>query len=266
MNASIRPPAVASMFYPGDSDALKNEVNQYINDGKGMPELRAKAIIAPHAGYVYSGGVAGSAYQTIQSLASEIRRVVLLGPAHRVALQGIAAPSNDFFATPLGNVAIDQAAIAQLVNKFNFVQIIDEAHRQEHALEVQLPFLQELLDNFTVVPLVVGQTPPEDVAAVLNDLWGGDETLIVISSDLSHYQPYENAQQMDLATAACIEEFDYQNLPHEGACGYFPVCGLLKVARERNLAMHRLDMCNSGDTAGDKKSVVGYGAWALVGE
>lgn len=264
MNSSVRPPAVAAMFYPGDADTLKDMVNQQVAAGQGFHSAATKALIAPHAGYVYSGGVAGSAYQSIKDQAEQIQRVVLLGPAHRLAFRGVAAPSHAYFATPIGHVEVDHEVLQPLIDKYKFLGVLDQAHQQEHGLEVHLPFLQMVLNDFKVVPLVVGQASPDDVAAVLDELWGGEETLVVISSDLSHYHDYATAKKMDAVTAACIESYNYEDLAHDGACGFYPVRGLMKVASERNLSIHRLDMCNSGDTAGDKNRVVGYGAWALV--
>lgn len=222
-----------------------------------------KAIIAPHAGYVYSGAVAASAYARIRPAAGRISKVVLLGPCHRVPLRGLALSSAESFATPLGEVPID-AELARRLLDMPQVQIFDATHAQEHSLEVHLPFLQEILGAFTLLPLVVGDATPEEVADVLDAVWGGPETLIVISSDLSHYENYETARQMDGATSRAIEDLDPARIGPYDACGRIPVGGLLTVARRRGLAVSTVDLRNSGDTAGSHDRVVGYGSWVFV--
>ncbi|NNJ84270.1 MAG: AmmeMemoRadiSam system protein B, partial [Gammaproteobacteria bacterium] len=221
-----------------------------------------KAIIAPHAGFVYSGATAAFAYEKFAAVRARIRRVVLLGPAHRVGFRGLATTSADFFRIPLGDIPIDKEAIAT-VRGLPQVVLLDKAHVEEHSLEVHLPFLWEVLDDFMLVPLVVGDTRPEEVAQVLEKLWGGSDTLIVISSDLSHYLPYEQARQKDDATARAIETLDITALHPHDACGHHPIAGLLYLAQKRGMLVDRLDLRNSGDTAGDKGRVVGYGAWAF---
>jgi AmmeMemoRadiSam system protein B len=221
-----------------------------------------KALIVPHAGYIYSGPVAASAYARLRDAGSQIRRVVLLGPAHRLAFPGLALSSASAFATPLGAVELDPQAQESL-RKFPTVQVLDPAHAQEHSLEVQLPFLQEVLDDFHLVPILVGRATSEEVSAVLELLWGGDETLLLISSDLSHYHDYATAQQLDAATSRAIEELRPEALDFEDACGCLPVCGLLQSARQRGMAVETLDVRNSGDTAGDRNRVVGYGSYAF---
>jgi AmmeMemoRadiSam system protein B len=221
-----------------------------------------KAVIVPHAGYIYSGPIAASAYARLAPDASQIRRIVLLGPSHRVAFKGLAAPAASVFDTPLGPVDIDQAAIATL-RDLPFVHSSDAAHAAEHSLEVQLPFLRKVAPQARLVPLAVGDATADEVAQVLERLWGGDETRVVISSDLSHYLPYAAAQAADLETAVAIEHLNPRPLNGERACGYLPISGLLEVARRRGLAIARLDLRNSGDTAGPRDRVVGYGAWAL---
>jgi hypothetical protein len=219
-----------------------------------------KAMILPHAGYIYSGPVAASGYSCLLENRDLYNRVVLLGPAHRVAFRGLAAPSSSVFMTPLGAVAIDRAAIEQLV-ALPQVHMLDEAHRLEHSLEVQLPFLQQVLGDFSLVPLVVGSVAQGEVAAVLRQLWGGDETLIVVSSDLSRYHAYDTARRLDAATTDAIEHFDGASIGPEGACGYHGVRGLLQVAAEKGLRELTLDVRNSGDTAGPRDQVVGYGSY-----
>ena len=224
-------------------------------------EAPPKAIIAPHAGYIYSGIVAASAFALLAGGGKAIHRVILAGPAHRVAARGVALPDCDAFITPLGTVPIDQQAVDAL-RQLPQVRFSDEAHRQEHALEVELPFLQVALDQFMIVPMVIGNIAPEAVAEALNAVWGGPETLIVISSDLSHYLPYEDAQRIDADTSRQIENFD-PSIDHQQACGALPVNGLLLAARQHGLQVRRLQVLNSGDTAGDRRRVVGYGAFAF---
>jgi hypothetical protein len=211
---------------------------------------------------VYSGAIAGRAYAALKQAADTITRVVLLGPAHRVAFKGIAAPEAESFKTPLGLVAIDQPAIASVAEMPQIVRR-DDAHREEHSLEVHLPFLQELLGAFSLAPFVVGNASADEVSQLLDRLWGGEETLIVISSDLSHYEDYETAQRMDGATAAAIEELRVDGISQPQACGRIPVCGLMTTARRRGMNVRRVDLKNSGDTAGTKDRVVGYGAWSF---
>jgi len=257
---SVRQPAVAGMFYPDTPAVLQRQVNDMLNSRAGAA-LEPKALIVPHAGYVFSGPVAASAYRLLNPLSGRIRRVVLLGPSHRVPFRGLAAPSEDRFRTPLGEIAIDRKGIEQLAAR-SLISIRSDAHELEHSLEVQLPFLQSTLEDFTLLPLVVGDADANSVADALRACWGGDETLIVISSDLSHYHPYSEAQQIDLATSTMIETFD-GHLTGEQACGCRAINGLLALAREKQLNIATLDVRNSGDTAGDRRRVVGYGAYAL---
>ena len=257
----IRPAAVAGAFYPGSSSQLRREVSTLLTSVAEIPKIPPKAIIAPHAGYIYSGIVAASAFALLAGVGKVIHRVILAGPAHRVAARGVALPDCDAFITPLGTVPIDQQAVDAL-RQLPQVRFSDEAHRQEHALEVELPFLQVALDQFMIVPMVIGNIAPEAVAEALNAVWGGPETLIVISSDLSHYLPYEDAQRIDADTSRQIENFD-PSIDHQQACGALPVNGLLLAARQHGLQVRRLQVLNSGDTAGDRRRVVGYGAFAF---
>jgi len=221
-----------------------------------------KAIIAPHAGYIYSGPVAASAYASLRPAASTISRVILLGPAHRVPVRGLALPASDAFATPLGTVEIDRNAVEQ-IRGLPQVRTFDDAHALEHSLEVHLPFLQSVLGEFRLLPLVVGDATAEEVADVLEQLWGGPETLIVISSDLSHYHDYQTAQRMDTETSTAIEHLDFEEINFDQACGRTPVSGLLLLARKRGLKGTTIDLRNSGDTAGPRDQVVGYGAYVF---
>ena len=262
--ASSRPPAVAGLFYPDDPAELRREVQHLLAVAAGTgaaPSEAPKALIAPHAGYVYSGPIAAQAYARLAGRCGQVRRVVLLGPAHRVALRGLAVPAVGAFETPLGAVPIDRDAIALLAD---LPQVVSDerAHAAEHSLEVHLPFLQLLLGSFSLVPLVVGAASTEDVAAVLERLWGDDTTLIVASSDLSHYRSYDDARRVDRDTLAAMLRLE-PRLTHDQACGATPVNGLLALAHRRGLRAELLDLRNSGDTAGDRTRVVGYAAVAF---
>lgn len=260
---SERSPAVAGMFYPEDPTVLASEVGRFLSSAKTEAgEIPPKILIVPHAGYIYSGPIAASAYKLLCNAAGKIKRVVLLGPAHRVGFQGLAVPTQDNFRTPLGNVAIDQEAIAS-IRGLPCVVVRDDAHRDEHSLEVQLPFLQEVLTDFSLVPIVVGGATDRDVAQVVNRLWSGEETLILISSDLSHYENYDQAQRLDQNAAMAIEDLQPEKIAREQACGRLPIAGALLNARQRHMKVKRLDLRNSGDTAGPHDRVVGYGAWAI---
>jgi len=260
---SVRPPAVAGMFYPAAAPELTRDVGALLAQaeaaarGKPVP----KAIIAPHAGYIYSGPIAATAYARLAPARDKITRVVLLGPVHRVPVRGLALPAAAVLATPIGNIPIDADAVAALT-QLPQVCVSAAAHAPEHSLEVHLPFLQKALNHFSVVPLAVGDASAQEVAQVLDVLWGGAETLIVVSSDLSHYLSYNEAQAIDRATAQAILDLR-TDISHEQACGGTPVNGLVLAARQRGLTPQLLDLRNSGDTAGDRSRVVGYGAFAF---
>ncbi len=259
----VRPAAVAGTFYPASAASLEEEVDTYLREGVRPREpLVPKALIVPHAGYVYSGPVAGSGYRLLAPIADRVERVVLIGPAHRVPVRGLAVSSADAFETPLGRVPVDREAV-ELLKRLPQVQEFDAAHAAEHSLEVHLPFLQRVLKRFAIVPLVAGDATTREVAEVLDKVWGGPETLIVVSSDLSHYYDYATARAKDEATTRAIERLDPAGLDPESACGRVGIRGLLEVARRRGLSVHTLDVRNSGDTAGPRDSVVGYGAYAL---
>ena len=253
--------AVAGMFYPADTAVLERTVSELLAAATASGD-GAKAIIAPHAGYQYSGLTAACAYRLLEGRRKLIRRVVLLGPAHRVYLRGMALPSADTFTTPLGEVPIDADAVERALG-LPGTQISDEAHADEHSLEVHLPFLQTVLDDFQIVPIVVGVCPAHEVESVLGALWGGEETLIVVSSDLSHFHSYDTARAIDARTTARIEARE-ATLHGEDACGAYAVNGLLLAATSHGLQVRTLDTRNSGDTAGDKSRVVGYGAYAIA--
>jgi AmmeMemoRadiSam system protein B len=257
-----RPPAVAGLFYPDDANELREVVSAYLAQHRTETHAAPpKALIVPHAGYIYSGGIAAAAYATVAGLRTAIRRIVLIGPSHRVYLRGMAVPAASSFATPLGDVTIDRTLKSVLLERGDVAES-DAPHAQEHCLEVQLPFLQMLFDEFTLLPLVLGSVAPDQVAAALAEVWGDASTLVLVSSDLSHYHPYEQARQIDAATSASILRRE-PTLVGEQACGSMAINGLLHLARQRHFAVAEIARCNSGDSAGDRSRVVGYGAFAV---
>ncbi|WP_020410278.1 AmmeMemoRadiSam system protein B [Hahella ganghwensis] len=258
---SIRQPAVEGLFYPANKDQLKRMISGFLSEYRVAGEIPPKAIIVPHAGLVYSGPIAAAAYAQLAPYASHIRRVILLGPSHRVAFDGLAVSESTEFATPLGEIAVDQE-LKQKVLKLPQVIEHEAPHAQEHSLEVQLPFLQSCLPSFSLLPIVVGDATATDVAEVLESVWGGSETLVVASSDLSHYLDYESACRKDGQTSMRILNREY-TLHGDEACGCRVLNGLLKVAIGKDISVEQLRVANSGDTAGDKFRVVGYGAYAL---
>ncbi len=260
----IRTPTVAGMFYPSNPKELEASVKYYLTEAAAKFEPAAKsapkAIIAPHAGYVYSGLTAAAVYNRLAPARDIIKRVMILGPCHRVAVNGLALPSTEVFATPLGEVPLDMDGVASIVT-LPQVKIFNDTHIEDHSLEVHLPFLQKVLSAFSIVPLIVGQASPEQIAEVLETLWGGPETLILISSDLSHYLAYDRAKALDDQTRQAIEQLDAEALSNEQACGRHSIKGLLQLARQKGLTVKTADVRNSGDTAGTKDRVVGYGSW-----
>ena len=270
-HGSARPPAVAGLFYPGERETLSRTIEALLRGADralttahspGEPSARApKALIAPHAGYIYSGPIAAKAYALLAPVRDLVKRVVLLGPTHRVAVRGLAVPAAERFATPLGTVEVDREAIARL-RGLPQVVVSDEAHALEHSLEVHVPFLQTVLADFTLVPLAVGYASASEVAAVLEVLWGGAETLVVVSSDLSHYLSYTEAREIDRATCDAILDLS-TDIDHEQACGATPVTGLALAAKHKALRPELVDLRNSGDTAGDRSRVVGYASFAF---
>lgn len=265
---TVRQPAVAGLFYPGSKRELLTDIKRYLRQAlldmdEQLQQLKPKAIIVPHAGYIYSGETAAKAYATLLGLSNTIKRVILLGPAHRTRLRGLAISDVQYFRTPLGDTPIDIPAIRQLLCAPQ-VQVMDAAHWQEHSLEVQLPFLQTVLDDFSLIPIVVGDATVSEVHQVLDMLWGGPETLIVISSDLSHYHDYSTAQYIDRSTCEAIEHFDLDHIDAKQACGSIGVKSLLRAAKNRSMVVHTLGLSNSGDSSGDQQRVVGYGSWAFT--
>ncbi|MFQ5417241.1 MAG: AmmeMemoRadiSam system protein B [Myxococcota bacterium] len=259
----VRPPAVAGSFYSADPRTLETTVNQYLEEVPARAEgARPKALIVPHAGYRYSGPVAASAFASLRPLRPAVERVVLLGPSHHAPLRGLAATEALAFATPLGRVDVDQDTLQRAL-ALPQVHVLESAHALEHSLEVQLPFLQQVLGTFLLVPLTVGDASDGEVAEVIDALWGGDETLIVVSSDLSHHYDYDTARRLDAATSGAIEALAPDRLGDESACGRVPVRGLLVAAKRHGLACKNVDLRNSGDTSGPRSQVVGYGAYVL---
>jgi len=258
----VRLPACAGAFYPSDADELRQLV-QFCLAGARRSTLRhlKKAFILPHAGLIYSGPVAGSGYLQLEKDRDAIQRVILIGPSHHVAFSGLAVSDANVFATPLGEIPVDDEAVDSVLD-FPGVQVMESVHAHEHALEVHLPFLQAVLGHFQLVPLVVGQSHEDEVGAVLEKLWGGPETRIIISSDLSHFHDYSVAHRLDMETAARIEKL--QPIASDQACGAAPLNGFLHAARVHQLKSHTLDLRNSGDTAGNRSRVVGYGAFAFT--
>ena len=253
---SVRAPAVAGSFYPADPDVLRGQVDQLLA-GAPAPTLgaaRPAAVIVPHAGYVYSGSIAALAYRLLAG--AQVDKVVLVGPTHRVAVLGVALPAAQAFATPLGTMRVWPGAQAALAG-IPCAIVHAATHRDEHAVEVQLPFVQQVLGDVDIVPLNAGAATSEHVADVIEALWDSPATLVVISSDLSHYLPYDQARARDEATLAQIMALDGP-LDHQQACGATPVNGMLEVARRRGLVPRLLGACSSGDTAGGRDRVVGY--------
>jgi len=258
----VRPAAVAGAFYPGDRDRLAATLDQLLSDAPPSTGKVPKALVVPHAGYIYSGPIAASAYALLRGAAAQLRRVVLLGPSHRVRLRGLALPEAEGLATPLGILPVDPEGAATAA-RLSQVTSSALAHSQEHSLEVQFPFLERVLPGVPVLPLVVGAASAEQVAEVLERLWEREDTLVLISSDLSHYLSYDEAREVDRETADCILALDAEQLDTEQACGAIPLSGLLLAARRRGLRAQELDLRSSGDTAGDRSRVVGYGAFAF---
>jgi MEMO1 family protein len=261
--SKVRPMAVAGAFYPGDRNQLATTVDQLLDGAASAQGELPHALVVPHAGYIYSGPIAASAYALLRGAAAHLRRVVLLGPSHRVPFRGLALPEAEGLATPLGILPVEPEGATAAAR---LPQVMSSAlpHAREHSLEVQLPFLQRVLPGVPLVPLVVGSARPEDVAVVIEHLWERGDTLVLVSSDLSHYLPYEEARAVDRETADRILALEAEQLDTEQACGAVPLSALLLAARRRGLRARELDLRNSGDTAGDRDRVVGYGAFAFT--
>lgn len=257
----VRKAAVAGLFYPKKEKELSQMVERFISEAQA-DDIIPKALIAPHAGYVYSGPIAGTAYAYLKKTASAYTKAVVIGPAHRLAFSGVAAPSHDYFETPLGRVLIDRETITKL-ESLGFVQILDAAHAEEHSLEVQIPFLQKTLPEMSLVPLLVGRIESDRLSSLIGLLAEDQTNIIIISSDLSHFEEYSHAQALDQETSRSIESLEDKRISGEAACGVYPIRGLLQYAREAGLRVKTVDLANSGDTAGSKDSVVGYGAYVF---
>lgn len=265
---TIRPAAVAGMFYPDNPGELGTTVEKLLEsveakDFGDVPADGPKAVIAPHAGYIYSGMCAAGAYRCLALARKAVERVVILGPVHRVPVDGLVTSSADFWRTPLGDVPVDVQKVNQLTD-FPQVTVNDRAHSAEHSIEVHLPFLQSIFpEGFSIIPLLVGRASPEEISEVIEYLWDGPETRFVVSSDLSHYLGYNEARALDAETAKAIEQLEWTSIGYEQACGRLPISGMLKTAVAHDLRIDRVALCNSGDTAGPKDRVVGYGSWIL---
>lgn len=258
--AILKEAAVSGQFYPSSPEQLANDVKAYIHQATTANEPPPEAIIAPHAGYIYSGPIAGSAYAPLAQLRNEIKQVAVLAPAHRVAVSGLALCNATHFETPLGVIPVSMSTVKAL-SDLPDVEFVDPAFAHEHAIEVQLPFLQETLGEFELVPILVGLADPKLVERAIDMLWGEPSTMMVISSDLSHFLDYESAKAMDKQATQAIETLEYQALSNHHACGSLAIKGLLMSAQKRGLKARTVDLRNSGDTQGDKQRVVGYGAY-----
>lgn len=269
-----RKAAVAGLFYPESPRDLANQVDYYLDKAKPAADAQIKnnlkfespqpkALIVPHAGYIYSAVTAAKAYLTLINYTNDIKRVVLIGPAHRFYFKGIALSSASHFCTPLGDIPTDLDLHSLLLRDPN-VQIMDNAHAEEHSLEVQLPFLQTLLGDFAIIPIIIGDAAIEDVRNIIEATWGGRETLIIISSDLSHFEDYEETRSIDKHTRNAIESLNEELIQKHQACGSIGVKSMIRAALVHRLNVDTLHMCNSGDNSSDKKRVVGYGSWAFT--
>ncbi len=252
---------VAGLFYPSEPEELKSMLETFVNTAKSVNNL-TRAVIAPHAGYVYSGPIAGSAYKALYSSKENIKNVIILSPSHNCSFDGVATHSAQAFSTPLGDIEVNQE-LKEKIASLPFIKELDEAFIREHALEVHLPFIQYVLPHAKILPLVVGQTYPEEIQMLIETLWNDPSNAFVISTDLSHFLSYMQAQKLDSLTAKQFERKLFQEIHHEQCCGYFPVRGMLKFAKEHGLKISTLDLRNSADTAGDKGRVVGYGSFMI---
>jgi len=260
-NKMTRPAAVSGMFYASDPQQLSSDIHAYLSQANNRFNCQPKALIAPHAGYIYSASIAANAYKLLEPIAQEIHQVILLGPSHRVAFKGIATPDVNFFETPLGSIKINNQ-FCDMAEQLNFVNKNRLAHKDEHSLEVHLPFLQSLLTDFELTPFVVGDCDEKDVEALLELFWTTKNRLYVISTDLSHFQDYDSAIKHDANTSHAIESMQPEKIHYDDACGRNPLNGMLNLAKHHQLKIKCLNLKNSGDTAGDKNRVVGYGSYA----
>jgi hypothetical protein len=258
--SEIRKPACAGRFYAASERELRDDVERFLDDAD--PTSASRAVIAPHAGYVFSGPTAGQSFAALRDRAASIERVVVVGPSHFVGFEGLSVSPHDAFRTPLGEVSVDTEATSMLVED-GLARFSEEPHEREHSLETHLPFLQIVLDELEIVPVVTGRAEGAEVARLLERFWDDEGTAFSISSDLSHFHSYDEAREIDSETAERIENLEHDAIGPDRACGYVAVRGLLELASAHGLSVERLALCNSGDTAGDRDRVVGYGAWAV---
>ncbi len=256
-----RPAAVSDLFYSAIPETLAKQVSEFIHLGD-IPIISSKALIVPHAGFIYSGSTAGYAYAMLKQFASKIKKVVIVGPCHRVWLRGTAIPNDEYFATPFGKIPVDKESLSKII-ALDQVSVSDIPHENEHSIEVQLPFLQKILFDFKIVPLVYGNIDENELAEVIETLWGGEETIIIVSSDLSHFLDYDSAVICDKKTSDAVENLMPELIESDMACGSIAIKAILNIAKRKNLSAKTLKLCNSGDTAGNKDRVVGYGAYAI---
>lgn len=267
---NTRPAAVADMFYTGNAIELAAQISDFVDagidsdviDAEQSASLKPKALIVPHAGFVYSGATAGQGYALVKKLAKKITKVIVIGPCHRVWVEGLAIPDCQYFETPLGKVEIDPKSLSEII-KFPQVIVSNEAHEHEHSIEVQLPFLQSIIPQFKLIPIVVGSISTSQLVEVIEFLWGDEKTLIVISSDLSHFLDYDSAVRIDRQTSQTIEQLKPDRISQRMACGSSAIKAILTIAQNKNLNVKTISQCNSGDTAGSKDRVVGYGTYAI---
>lgn len=257
----IRPAAVAGMFYPADAKKLQTTVHHLLDIAEHS-DIKPKALIAPHAGYIYSGSIAACAYNSLKNCKNNFKKIFLLGPAHTKPVKSIALPSHEYFSTPLGQYKLDTDTISKIAKKYNF-EFDDLAHMKEHCLEVHIPFLQVLYPESELIPIVVGHCDQSFLADILEPYWNNKDTMFIISSDLSHYHQYTDAMRIDAQTTKAIENLDSDLISPKRACGCYPIKGILELAHRHNLKVKTIAQCNSGDTAGDKSKVVGYGAYII---
>lgn len=257
----IREPSVAGMFYPEKRLVLMQEVKQFLQNNQ--PAIKPKALIVPHAGYQYSGQVAGNVYQYLKPYQNKFKKVLLIGPAHRKAFHGIGVLQDDFYNTPIGALKIEREIIEKLVDKFERVNYQDLAFNGEHCLEVQFPFLQLVLNQVSIIPTLVSHCDTERVSELIKYFWEEEETLIIISSDLSHFLDYESCSKKDFLTSQNIVSMKGENLQHDDACGQLGIAGLLQVVKEKGFNISEVSRCNSGDVTGEMSRVVGYGGYLI---
>jgi len=254
----IRRAAVSGRFYPSDKLELSKIISSFMRKAVITNREIPKAIISPHAGYIYSGQIAAAGYKVLER-PNNIKKIILFAPSHFANFDGIVASNVDFFETPFGKIKVNNNSIERLEKK-SLINVDNFAHEQEHSIEVQLPFLQYILNEFQIVPLLVSSNGFKNIPAIINELMD-KETLIVVSSDLSHYLPYEKAVITDKKTADHILNLEYDELSIDSACGIGAIKGLLLYTKIKHGKIDLIELKNSGDTSGDKSSVVGYGAF-----